>query len=151
MWEETGSQPYHDIAVNFCHIVTGHHMYIIGGSGNHEHWHAPDVIAGQLSNFTCEGCVTYNVLAGACGTDTSTAMPLLDTASVRRAGPQPMTFTAVADGKSVTLIPVARAHHQHYTVYWRRADLPPAPASVPGRRPAPGTRSPSRAPKEDRL
>ena len=62
MWEETGSQPYHDIAVNFCHIVTGHHMYIIGGSGNHEHWHAPDVIAGQLSNFTCEGCVTYNML-----------------------------------------------------------------------------------------
>jgi len=57
-----------------------------------------------------------------------------------------MTFSAVADGKPVTLIPVARAHHQHYTVYWRRADLAPAP--VPGRRPAPRR---SVSPKEGRL
>ncbi len=369
MWEETGSQLYHDIAVNFWRIVTQHHTYIIGGSSDHEHWHAPDVIAGQLSNRTCEGCVTFHmlkltrllhfhqqdrtdlldyyeralfnqmlgtqdpdsahgfncyytglspgafkqqpmnyfprgnpdvyatdydnfacdnatgmetqakfadtiysrdargvfvnlfipsevtwaergivlrqttgfpddpvvtigvtagaaamtlrvrlpswtagqprvrlngdevhgavmavagppgrnggrdstgawvvigrqwregdrlevmlpmdvafhpapdqpsvqavtygpvVLAGAYGTDTSTAMPSLDTASVRRAGQQPMTFSAVADGKPVTLIPVARAHHQHYTVYWRTADVPPAPGSFPARRPAPG-------------
>src|SRR5260370_34120549 len=83
--------------------------------------------------------VTYGpvVLAGAYGTDTSTVMPLLDTASVRRAGQQPMTFSAVADGKPVTLIPVARAYHQHYTVYWRTADLPPTPESFPARRPAP--------------
>ncbi len=84
--------------------------------------------------------VTYGpvVLAGAYGTDTSTAMPLLDTTSVRRAGQYPVTFTAVADGKPVTRIPVARAHHQHYTVYWRTAGLPPAPGSFPARRPAPG-------------
>jgi len=44
--------------VNFWRIVTQHHMYVIGGSSDHEHWHAPDVIAGQLSNRTCEGCVT---------------------------------------------------------------------------------------------
>jgi DUF1680 family protein len=62
MWEETGEQVYHDIAVNFWDIVTQHHTYIIGGSGNFEHWQAPDVIAGQLSNRTCEGCVSYNML-----------------------------------------------------------------------------------------
>jgi DUF1680 family protein len=62
MWEETGEQAYHDIAVNFWRIVTEHHTYVIGGSGNFEHWHAPDVIAGQLSNLTCEGCVSYNML-----------------------------------------------------------------------------------------
>jgi hypothetical protein len=48
---------------------------------------------------------------------------------------------AVADGKPVTLIPVARAHHQHYTVCWQTADLPTSPGPAPARsasRPAPG-------------
>ena len=62
MWEETGDRRYRDIAENFWRIVTQHHSYIIGGSSNHEHWHEPDVIAGQLSNLTCENCVSYNML-----------------------------------------------------------------------------------------
>lgn len=62
MWEETGEPAYRDIAVSFWDIVTKHHSYVTGGSGNFEHWHAPDVIAGQLSNDTCEGCVSYNML-----------------------------------------------------------------------------------------
>jgi DUF1680 family protein len=62
MWEETGRRPYRDIAENFWRIVTGHHSYVIGGSSNFEHWHEPDVIAGQLSNLTCENCVSYNML-----------------------------------------------------------------------------------------
>jgi uncharacterized protein len=62
MWEETGSGKYHDIAQNFWDIVTGHHVYVIGGVGNFEHFQAPDVVAAQLSNFTCENCVSYNML-----------------------------------------------------------------------------------------
>ncbi len=62
MWEETGSGRYRDIARNFWEIVTGHHVYVTGGAGNHEHFQAPDVVAGQLSNFTCENCVGYNML-----------------------------------------------------------------------------------------
>jgi uncharacterized protein len=62
MWEETGSTKYHDIAQNFWDIVTGHHVYVIGGAGNYEHFQQPDVVAGQLSNFTCENCVGYNLL-----------------------------------------------------------------------------------------
>jgi DUF1680 family protein len=62
MWEETGSAKYHDIAQNFWDIVTGHHVYVIGGVGNHEHFQQPDVVAAQLSNFTCENCVSYNML-----------------------------------------------------------------------------------------
>ena len=62
IWEETGDRRYHDIAANFWRIVTGHHAYIIGGTSNWEHWHAPDVIAGQLSNRTCENCCSYNML-----------------------------------------------------------------------------------------
>jgi uncharacterized protein len=62
MWEETGSSRYHDIAQNFWDIVTGHHVYVIGGAGNYEHFQQPDVVAAQLSNFTCENCVSYNLL-----------------------------------------------------------------------------------------
>ena len=62
MWEETGSGKYRDIAQNFWDIVTGHHVYVIGGAGNYEHFQQPDVVGGQLSNFTCENCVGYNLL-----------------------------------------------------------------------------------------
>ncbi len=62
IWEETGDLRYHDIAANFWRIVTGHHAYVIGGTSNYEHWHAPDVIAAQLSNRTCENCCSYNML-----------------------------------------------------------------------------------------
>jgi DUF1680 family protein len=62
MWEETGSSTYRDIAQNFWDIVTAHHVYVIGGAGNYEHFQQPDVVAGQLSNFTCENCVSYNLL-----------------------------------------------------------------------------------------
>ena len=62
MWDETGEPKYRDIAENFWSIATGHHAYVIGGMGDHEHWGPPDVVAGALSNYTCEGCVTYNLL-----------------------------------------------------------------------------------------
>ncbi|HTX28991.1 MAG TPA: beta-L-arabinofuranosidase domain-containing protein [Streptosporangiaceae bacterium] len=62
MWEETGSSNYRDIAQNFWDIVTAHHIYVIGGAGNYEHFQAPGAVAGQLSNFTCENCVSYNLL-----------------------------------------------------------------------------------------
>jgi DUF1680 family protein len=62
MWEETGSSRYRDIARNFWDIVTGHHVYVIGGAGNYEHFQQPDTVAAQLSNFTCENCVSYNLL-----------------------------------------------------------------------------------------
>jgi len=42
---------------------------------------------------------------------------------------QPMTFGATAGGEPVTLFPVARVQHQHYTVYWRTA--PPASPGAP--------------------
>ena len=62
MWEETRSGKYYDIADNFWNIVTEHHTYIIGGVSNHEHFQGPDQVAGQLSNFTCENCASYNML-----------------------------------------------------------------------------------------
>ena len=62
LWEETGEPKYRDIAMNFWNMVTAHHTYAIGGAGNFEHFQAPDAVATQLSNFTCENCVSYNLL-----------------------------------------------------------------------------------------
>jgi uncharacterized protein len=60
--EETGNERYWNAAVNFWRIATDHHAYAIGGQGNHEHWGPPDVVTGALSNYNCEGCVSYNML-----------------------------------------------------------------------------------------
>ncbi|ACU73856.1 protein of unknown function DUF1680 [Catenulispora acidiphila DSM 44928] len=58
----TGTARYLTIAQNFWAITTGHHMYEIGGFSNGEYFQTPNAIASQLSNTTCEVCVTYNEL-----------------------------------------------------------------------------------------
>ena len=65
--------------------------------------------------------VTYGpvVLSGVYHSNPGPAMPLLDPASVHQTATSPMSFTAQAGGKPVSLIPVARATHEYYTVYWQ--------------------------------
>ena len=53
------------------------------------------------------------------GDDGIPALPVLDTASIRRTATQPMAFEAPADAQRVTLVPVASVHHEPYTVYWQ--------------------------------
>jgi DUF1680 family protein len=60
--EETGNERYWNAAVNFWRISTTRHSYAIGGMGNGEVWGAPDAVASALSNYNCEGCVSYNML-----------------------------------------------------------------------------------------
>jgi uncharacterized protein len=60
--EETANEKYWNAAVNFWQIATTHHSYAIGGQGNNEHWGPPDTVASTLSNYNCEGCVSYNML-----------------------------------------------------------------------------------------
>jgi len=62
LWEETGNERYHAIATNFWAMVVRQHSYVIGGTGDHEHFNAPGVIAAALSNYTCENCASYNLL-----------------------------------------------------------------------------------------
>jgi hypothetical protein len=65
--------------------------------------------------------ITYGpiVLSGDYGPEALTALPTLDTASLRRAPEYSLSFTAAAGGLPVTLIPIARTQHDYYTVYWR--------------------------------
>jgi hypothetical protein len=45
--------------------------------------------------------------------------PTLEVSSVQQTATQPMTFGATSAGKPVTLIPVSRAAHEYYSVYWQ--------------------------------
>ncbi|MBV1853216.1 glycoside hydrolase family 127 protein [Catellatospora tritici] len=61
-YHATGTTRYLDIARNFWDIVIGHHTYAIGGNSNGEYFKAPDRIASELSDSTCECCNVYNML-----------------------------------------------------------------------------------------
>lgn len=62
IFEQTGKASYYDIAANFWTMVTGHHMYVIGGTSEGEMFREPDRIGTLLTNKTCETCCTYNML-----------------------------------------------------------------------------------------
>jgi DUF1680 family protein len=62
VYELTGN-PGDAAAARFFHeTVTKHHSYVIGGNSEREFFGSPDVIAGRLSDRTCEHCNTYNML-----------------------------------------------------------------------------------------
>jgi DUF1680 family protein len=61
-YHATGTTRYRDIAVNFWNFVTRRHSYAIGGNSNGEYFKAPDRIAAELSDSTCECCNSYNML-----------------------------------------------------------------------------------------
>jgi DUF1680 family protein len=64
--------------------------------------------------------VTYGpvVLSGVYPANPGALTPPLDVASVQQTASRPMMFGAVSGGKPVTLVPVSRAAHEYYTVYW---------------------------------
>ncbi|WP_307808183.1 glycoside hydrolase family 127 protein [Streptomyces oryzae] len=67
-------------------------------------------------------CYGPVVLAGQYGPragEEETPMPRLDPDSVRPTEEDGLRFTARADGRNVTLLPVSRTHHERYVVYWR--------------------------------
>ena len=61
-YELTGSAHLHDTAQFFWRTVTGSRCYCTGGSSNGESWNAPaGQLAHELSGYTEESCVTYNL------------------------------------------------------------------------------------------
>ena len=61
-YELTGDRNLHDCADYFWHTVTERRSYCTGGTSNGESWNAaPGKLAGELSGYTQECCVTYNM------------------------------------------------------------------------------------------
>ncbi|MBD0421819.1 glycoside hydrolase family 127 protein [Streptomyces sp. TRM S81-3] len=56
------ASPYREAAENFWHMVTGHHTYALGGTGQGEMFRARDAIAATLADNNAETCATYNML-----------------------------------------------------------------------------------------
>ncbi|MFD1150049.1 beta-L-arabinofuranosidase domain-containing protein [Saccharothrix hoggarensis] len=65
--------------------------------------------------------ITYGpvVLSGNYGNTTFSALPTLDSTSITRTSSSALSFTAVANGAAVNLLPFYDAHGHNYTVYWR--------------------------------
>ncbi|MEF9907169.1 beta-L-arabinofuranosidase domain-containing protein [Streptomyces sp. P9-A2] len=70
--------------------------------------------------------ITYGpvVLSGNYGNTTLSALPSLDTSSIRRTGTSTLAFTATAAGATVNLGPFHDAHGHNYTVYWNTGTVP---------------------------
>ncbi|MBQ6388792.1 MAG: glycoside hydrolase family 127 protein [Mogibacterium sp.] len=62
LYRETGDVRYYNIAENFECIVTGHHCYANGGTGEQERFHEADREIGYLTDKTAESCASYNML-----------------------------------------------------------------------------------------
>jgi DUF1680 family protein len=61
-YELTGAPELGRVAGNFWRTVAEHRCYCTGGTSNEEHWNAPPgQLAQQLSGYTEESCVTYNM------------------------------------------------------------------------------------------
>jgi DUF1680 family protein len=67
-------------------------------------------------------------LAGRYGTTSLSGLPALNAGSIQPVAGQPLSFTATANGSSVSLIPFYKIR-ENYTVYWNVTGAPP-PAFV---------------------
>jgi DUF1680 family protein len=60
--ELTGNAAHGTAARFFWEAVTRDHSYVIGGNSDREYFQAAGATAGYLTEQTCEGCNTYNML-----------------------------------------------------------------------------------------
>ncbi len=62
-YELTGEQRYRDLTEYFWNEVTNRRCYCTGGTSNGESWNSdPGKLSSELSGYTQECCVTYNML-----------------------------------------------------------------------------------------
>lgn len=62
IFEAGQDKTYYRIAKYFWEIVTKAHCYTIGGCGETEMFHQPNVIGALISDNTAESCASYNML-----------------------------------------------------------------------------------------
>ena len=61
-YEVAASSRLHEVAANFWHTVAERRCYCTGGTSNGESWNTPPgILAHELSGYTEESCVTYNM------------------------------------------------------------------------------------------
>ncbi|MGE9975940.1 beta-L-arabinofuranosidase domain-containing protein [Coprococcus catus] len=62
LFQTTGEEKYWKIGKNFWDIVTGGHVYCIGGTGETEMFHRAGTTCSYLTEKAAESCASYNML-----------------------------------------------------------------------------------------
>jgi DUF1680 family protein len=62
LYELTGEKADRTAAQFFWETVTSAHSYAIGGNGDREYFQEPNTISRYITEQTCEGCCSYNML-----------------------------------------------------------------------------------------
>ena len=117
LYAVTGEKGYFDLARNFFRIVTGHHCYCIGGTGEEERFRAADSECSFLTEKTAESCASVNMLrltsrlseyepSGCCG--------LMDYYEHTLFNHILMSYSHCSDGGTTYFMPLAPGSCKHY-------------------------------------
>ena len=118
LFRETGDERYLRIARNFFSIVTEHHCYCIGGTGEKECFHEADSECGYLTESTAESCASYNMLRLASQlfefADENSAAELMEYCERTLFNHILMSFSHRPDGGTTYFLPLAPGSRKHY-------------------------------------
>ena len=117
LYAATGNAKYLDIARNFHSIVTGHHCYSIGGTGDEERFRAPDSECSYLTEKTAESCASVNMLrltSRLFEYEQSARSGLMDYYELTLFNHILMSWSHCADGGTTYFLPLAPGSCKHY-------------------------------------
>ncbi len=117
LYAATGRSDYLDIARNFETIVTGHHCYSIGGTGEEERFRAADSECAFLTEKTAESCASVNMLrltSKLFEYEEHTRCELMDYYELTLFNHILMSYSHCEDGGTTYFLPLALGSCKHY-------------------------------------
>lgn len=117
LYAASGNKEYLDIAGNFQNIVTGHHCYAIGGTGEEERFREADKECSLLTEKTAESCASVNMLrltSKLFEYSQTARSELMDYYELTLFNHILMSFSHSSDGGTTYFLPLAPGSSKHY-------------------------------------
>ena len=117
LYSVTGDTGYFDLARNFFRIVTGHHCYCMGGTGEEERFRAADSECRFLTDKTAESCASLNLLrltSKLMEYEPSVRCDLMDYYEHTLFNHILMSYSHCSDGGTIYFMPLAPGSSKHY-------------------------------------
>ena len=117
LYAATGNSDYLEIVRNFEKIVTGHHCYVIGGTGEEERFRAADGECSFLTEKTAESCASVNMLrltSKLYEYESCQCTELMDYYERTLFNHILMSFSHCADGGTTYFMPLSPGSRKHY-------------------------------------
>lgn len=117
LYAVTGDVSYLDIARSFLRIVTEHHCYAIGGTGEEERFRAADSECSYLTEKTAESCASVNMLRLSSKLfeyESSACSSLMDYYELTLFNHILMSYSHCDDGGTTYFMPLAPGSCKHY-------------------------------------